>query len=513
MNEEPREGYQPEGPAPENPQPPQGGSGVERPPTDTVSPSPQPSSTAAPTEESPKKDMRKAMRPEVAGVAPLELDTRFLSRLLAGGRDAMVAVFDEEIDASFLRGNYADAFTFILDYYKQYDALPSTQIVENKTGATFLAIVPETLAFLMDELRNRAIHERISNGLGPIVHDLDFRKPLVAYEKLEKLIADVRAEKALKLGAVEIHKLNAVVVRSYELAKEGKVGIETPWPTLNLAILGWQDAELYGVFARAKRGKSWWMLAAAHHAWKRDNGVLFVSPEMTQVAIARRFTAIRDKIPYGQLRGGKLDGFNEKRILDNILAAQSGKAPFNIIAEEEDITINRVEAAIERTMPKLLFLDGVYLMDWQGRDLNDRAVNMAEALKKLVRRYKLPVVVSSQFNRTVKQSAKSAEATSIAMTDRLAWNMDMGVALLQDANLKDVNQLRVVPLVLREAPDFEELLINFNLETMDFSEVSNYYPGSTGSSSATPSGGGSAKPKGKNPTDDSDDEKEVSLFG
>lgn len=510
MDEQPREGYQPEGPAPDNPQPPQGGSGVP-PKPETVADVATSSGTgdiAAPKPDSTAKPAPEEMGKMMMSVPSLELDARFLSRLVAGGKEAMVKVLDEEIDASFLRGSHADAFTFILDYYRQYGDLPGTQLVENKTGITFIAVVPETLEFLMDELRNRMVFDRVSTGLPGVVNSLERRQPLLAFERLERLVAEVREDKALKLGAVDIHKLSPVVVRSYELAKDGKVGIQTPWPTMNLAILGWQDAELYGIFARAKRGKSWVMLKSAHKAWEDEHGVLFVSPEMTQVAIARRFFAIRDRLDYGLLRTGKFDGFSEPKVLKGILAEQTSKIPFNIIAEESDITLARVEATIERTMPKIVFLDGVYLMDWKGRDLIERAVNMAEALKGLVRRYKIPVIVSSQFNRTVRASAKSAEATSIAMTDRLAWNMDMGVALLQDENLKANNQLRIVPLVLREAPDFKEILIKFDLSRMDFSEISNYYPGSGGT---TPSGNSSGGGKKGSSKQEEDDDKEVLL--
>lgn len=364
--------------------------------------------------------------------------------------------------------NYREIYEFIVKYYNQYNSLPTRNVVYQKFGVLLPERIELSSDYLIDELKNRQLYNIMSAGVYSVVGKLKEKNPQEAYRLLEDLVSDIRQTNIIKTNVVDIMTLKQQVIDAYKKAKDGSIGIETPWPSINNITLGWQDGEIYGVFGRTSKGKSFLLIIIAHFAWQQGKKVLFVSPEMTQLAIARRFYSIALKIPYGQLRRGQLGDFVEENFytqLNNL----SG-VPLYLLAEGK-VNIGTVEAAIEQIEPDLILLDGIYLINCPGDNRIERMATMADILKDYSRRYKRPIIYSSQFNRTVSQSATRVEITSIALSDSLSWSSDVCFGLLQDAGLKALKQMRIVPMKVREAEELDEIIISWDFHNLDFREI------------------------------------------
>jgi replicative DNA helicase len=398
----------------------------------------------------------------------LGLDMEFIGRLLKDGKDGIVKIKKQCFDTKFLFAQYRNTYNYILDFWDEFKSMPTDDILLTKFNVNVVQ-TEKPLDFLIDELRNRKLYVDLKTHLGQVIDNLKDNNPRETFRLIERFVTDTRRTTIIRTNVIDGLTLKDEIIGSYLKARNGIVGIETPWDTLNIATMGWQKNEIYGIFARTKIGKSIWMNIVAHHAWKNKHRVLFVSPEMKRSTIMSRFVALDLKVNYTRLRAGQFTNFEENDFFTRLNMLNG--VPFYLLSQDWQMNLNSIEAAIEQVEPELLMIDGIYLVRCPGQNLTERMEYMAEALKKMVDHFNIPIIISSQLNRTVSQKAKVAEVSAIALSDKLSWCMDVGLCLLQDSDLKKFKRMKVVPLVLRDADDFGEMILNWNFETMDFSEI------------------------------------------
>ncbi len=398
----------------------------------------------------------------------LDLDMELIGGLLKEGKDGIAKIKKQCFNATYLLAKYRNVYNFIMDFWDEFNSMPTNDILLTKFNINVVQ-TEKPLDFLIDELWNRKLHNELTTHTGRLIDILKGNNPREALRLIEEFVSDIRRANILRTNVIDGLTLKDEIKDSYLKARNGIVGIETPWKTLNMATMGWQKNEIYGIFARTKIGKTIWMIVVAHHAWKNKHKVLFVSPEMKRSTIMSRFVALDLQANYKRLRTGQFTGCEEKDFFTK-LDMLNGES-FYLLSQDWQMDLNSIQAAIEQVEPELLMIDGIYLVRGPGDNLTERMEYMAEALKKMVDHYNIPIIISSQLNRSVKPNAKVAEVSAIALSDKLSWCMDVCLALLQDSDLKKFKKMRVAPLVLRDADDFGEIILNWNFEKMDFSEV------------------------------------------
>jgi len=216
---------------------------------------------------------------------------------------------------------------------------------------------------------------------------------------------------------------------------------------------------------------SWSGIMISRAAWQAGKKVLFITTEMSRIAVARRFIAIHLRLPYRDFTRGRLGSLVEQKVAEEILGLAE-KGGFSIVGGDFNFTFDGLEAAIDEAEPDLLVVDGAYLMKAEGASRTERAAAAFDELKRIAKRNRIPVVATSQFNREVKSNAADTiQIEKIALTDAASWNADGVVALIQTEDMRRDKRVDMKILKNREGVLGDPIQLWWNFDTMDFSEV------------------------------------------
>jgi replicative DNA helicase len=398
-----------------------------------------------------------------------DLDVALASAIVSGGRDALRRVIESGLTADLLEGEGKTAYTFIIDFYKKYSALPTDDVVMAEAGV-ILVPSPEPLAYLVDALYERKLHKTIHSGTEAIIKHLERKEPVKGREAVEELLRSLRKLDTRGALVESLPALGDKVVQYYEKIKRGERGIQTPWPTINDATMGFWPEDLALFVARMGIGKTWSALQIAGCAWEQGKKVLVATTEMTKERMAMRYFAVKLRLPYRDFRQGKLDMVSEKKFYDGI-QAMLNSPNFNIVGGDFDFAMETFAGIVMDEKPDLVVVDGAYLLKVAGLTRTERAANVFDELKRLAKRSKAAVIATMQFNREVKvNQAKTVQADSIAMTDVAGWNADLIFGLIQTEEMKKQKRMAFKPLKVREG-EAEEIECYWDFDTMNFSEI------------------------------------------
>lgn len=413
----------------------------------------------------------------------MDLHKTLVATVLREGKSALGKLQDRGITAGDLEGSASQALAFIEQYTKEHGNLPALPVVEMKCDVADLAFhdTNTPIDFLIDELTDQRLVLSLRSGLTPAIKLLD-TAPRKALESMEDLVAGVRKQSgvAKDVKVRPLFSLGKEVLEYYQRIKKGERGVPTPWITITDSTLGWWPEDLILFVARSGVGKTWASLLATRAAWKGAKKTLYVTTEMAQVRIALRFFAIDQKIPYDDLRKGKLSTFQEAaftKYLTDMVAEQG----IQIMGGAFDFRPEALMDAIEESKPDFVVFDGIYLMKVPGTSRTEQGANAFNEVKRICKAKQLPMLITSQFNREVKQNQEgTVKAESIALTDVAVWNSDLIFGMVQTEDYKKDRRMVIKNLKSREGSG-EDIECNWDFQTMNFEELPK---GSTGSGSS-----------------------------
>lgn len=430
----------------------------------------------------------------------MDLDLACVSAIITEGPDALKYAQSKGLRPERLQGEAAVALAFLLDYIRNPKyGWPTAEFLGGRTQI-FLETPPKAAHYLVDEVLHRNLYVRIQRGLEEAGGHLQKIQANDAYYSLEKLLTEIRAEQAVSSNVESIFKLGPEIRTYYERIKSGERGIQTLWPTINEMTFGFWPEDLVLFAARIGVGKTWTAILLALHAWKTPKAktgercrVLFITTEVSQTRVGMRLYSALERLPYGEFTHGRMSFIAEERFYkaaQELLDAEG----FYVTGGDFDFRIESVEQAIENCKPDIVVIDGAYLLQAEGPNRTERMASIFNDMKRLAKRRKVCIVITTQLNRGSKKGqTDTVELDAIALSDVGGWNADLVFGLIQtDDNRKD-KQMTIKPLKVREGAG-NQFVVNWNFERMDFSELV-----------ATGGGGGDADEKGTGlQSDDSD---------
>lgn len=429
----------------------------------------------------------------------MDLDKEFVRSILRGGKSAVLAAIDRDIDkefevgkekGSYLVGDGKKAWTFIRSHFSQYDELPSLEAIEN-LGIDMGGSMTDSHLFFLDEVFKRRLWQLQRHGTKAVSEKLEAKDPSGAAEVWIEIHRKIQ-EEALTVRKVEnLLSLGKQVIADYMDAKAGKRGIPTPWPSMDSQTLGWWPEDLILFVGRLGVGKTWTLVICAHKAWMAGHKVLVVSTEMNKMQMARRFFALHLKLPYDDIRRGKLGEFVESKFFQGVQEIM-GADGINIVAGDFDYSIDNIATVIMDTKPHLMCLDGPYLIKNVGKDRHEKVSNTFDDLKKINKKTGIATITNLQFNRSAKTGqAQTIAADNIGITDVAGWNADAAYGLQQSEEMRSNWEMGLKGLKIREGmPD--EFKIHWNHGAMDFTEIGGSNTAPPAVTGPKPSGGGGA---------------------
>lgn len=401
----------------------------------------------------------------------MDLDIAFASSLLLEGDKSLNHCLDRGIDPeSHLFGAGKEAFKYIYNHYKVYGSLPSSDVVFEKTGAYLYTNLKEPLDFYIDEVRNRRLWHICKDGIDKAAPALDKNTPTEAAEVFTEIHKKVQNEELTEKKVESLLSLGKEVIKKYDDAKLGKRGIPTPWPSMDDQTMGWQPEDLALFVGRQATGKTWLLIICCHSAWKNGNKVLVVSTEMNRVNMAMRFFSVHLGMTYSAVRKGKLGEFVENKFKDGVLDLLSDDG-IDIVSGGFDFTIDNVNSVISDNKPDIVSIDGAYLIKNHGKDRHEKVSNNFDDFKRMGAMHKHATLTTSQFNRSARTGqSDTIAAENIGITDVAGWNADIAYGLSQDQEQHEQMRMTLKSLKIREGKP-EDILINWNLDSMNFEEI------------------------------------------
>ena len=398
-----------------------------------------------------------------------DLDTALVASIIKEGIPALRYVAENGFHNGYMEGDGRTAYEYVVKFYKQHANIPTEDTILADTGV-MLPAASEPVSYLVSAILDRNVHKAIHKGVREIIGHLDKKELGKSREAIEEVLKQVRSLDTRAALVESLPALGDKVLDYYEKIKRGERGIQTPWPTINDATLGFWPEDLVLFVARMGVGKTWVALQLAGMAWEQGKKVLIATTEMAKDRMAMRYFSYKLKIPYKEFRQGGLDMHTEKKLYDGIYQMMNSPN-LSIVGGDFDFSMDTFAGIVMDEKPDLVIVDGAYLMKVPGLTRTERAANVFDELKRIAKRSKAAVVATMQFNREVKiNQAKTVQADSIAMTDVAGWNADLIFGLIQTEEMKKNKRLAFKPLKVREG-ESEEIECNWNFEKMDFSEI------------------------------------------
>lgn len=407
---------------------------------------------------------------EEVPVSKLDLDLAFSLSVLHAGRAALREAVARGVTPERLKGDGKRIYGFALEHLTQYGQVPTPDEVLARLALAVPPFPPDGApAFWTTEVLYRDLHSGLHERLERWTSSLEQRRPQDAFADIREWVR----ETSLSYAPVTVESANVHVARVKQRfldRKAGKMGIQTPWPTINRLTYGIYSEQVWLFVARSGVGKTFAALALALHAWAQGERVLFATTEMSQVEVVQRMVAMELKLPYSAFNAGKLHHEAEQRFLTRV-DDLFNDGNFCLVGGDFDFEPSSYESAIEKMNPTLTILDGAYLLKGKGKSRVEQAANASEELKRIGKRQKVAQVITSQFNREAKaEDAKSGAQEKVALADALVW---LATVIYAFAQTKDMRRDRIMQgrfLKNREGPQGDPMTFNWDMEAMDFTE-------------------------------------------
>lgn len=399
----------------------------------------------------------------------MDLDKAFVQAFLKSTDEGRKLIFSKGVMSEHLLGEGRLLFEYIQTHQKEYDSVPSPEILEGKLG--FVLDEPDgSLEFFSDEILNRKLFFDLQTGVHEILKLLEASDPIQAHRVMGTVHAKAYKDRLVRTGVSTLEPAFKSALEYYRRIKSGARGIQTPWASMNSLTLGFWPEDLVLFVARLGIGKTWCLILLALTAYMTGSKVLFATTEIARMAIGLRVLALYNKFNYRNFRQGELTIYEEDRMVKSI-EDLNGKSGFWLVGGDFDLTTDSLEAAIDETEPDMVVADGAYLVKGKGASRTEIAAETFNELKRLGKRKHVVMAASTQFNRTVKSSdPKTVNMEAISLTDVAGWNSDITCALSQTEDMRRDKKMLVKPMKVREGwgPEF---FVEWDLDNMSFREL------------------------------------------
>lgn len=261
---------------------------------------------------------------------------------------------------------------------------------------------------ILNYAKKRKLLSTCEEGIKSLNNNVDVEE-VALYVK--SCVENVMIDKATDNLSHIIAGLDSVVEQiNCVLSSDDKLlGLPTPFPTLSRSISGWCKSRLYILGARPAMGKSAMAMSIASAvASIPDKNVVVASLEMgldeyTQRELFSRSNTNQDMIANGMVT---------EEIYGKIYKASEELAEQNLyILDDSNCKLSTIESAIINCISKkgscdLVVIDYLQLMapdDKRLKDDYDIVTKNSKGLKKLARKYKVPIIALCQLSRALEQ--------------------------------------------------------------------------------------------------------------
>lgn len=392
------------------------------------------------------------------------------AKFLADGRASFEGIISQGIEARHFKASPSAlmVFEFCHTYVLEHETgFPSRQAVAGMTSIDTGEPSSEELTWWVQAVRDVYLTEGMLSLSRKVSDYCAVGQPHEAFQEVEKALRDYQRDSGSQ-QSVPFFSILPKVLEYHNLVQGNFRGVPFFWDAINNATLGMQPEDFILFVARPGIGKTWVLIIHAIKAWQQGKRVLFLSTEISLRTVVARGICAMLGIPYSSLHGGALNAEEYQKISDCVDNPPEGADRLMLAGGDFDFNLNSLGQLIVLTEPDVLFVDGAYLLHVDKVTRNEKGAMIFDELKRLAKRYKIPVCISTQFNREVDPAKRdSISLAKIGLSDAAGQNADMAFALFQSDDMRMDNKMTVVCMKGREAL-IPHVDINWDLDGMNF---------------------------------------------
>jgi len=363
-------------------------------------------------------------------------------------------------------------FAFIQSHVRKHGVVPNLATIKTDTGIDIVDPAPEPLTYYAEKLFERkrlAVQADQARDLVDHLKNEDSKKVADSAKKL--IVESNKWQFGKHVYGDPRQTIDDRVRRQIELEKLHGVidGYPTPWPELDQVTRGIHNGEFWIIVAAKKTGKTWCLLLFFEKLLREHRRPLLVSMEMPTTSMERRLDAIYSTLDYREFREGTLGVDGIDKYIERMKALAKEEI-FWTAGNGQIKTPADVELLARELNPGVILIDGVYLMQpssghWGSK--YEKVSTVADEIQPMSLRLQKPILMTTQFNRKLKQGSLSGDSGMIGYAYELAQNADLALALYRDDDMKESKQMIVSIMEHREGEDFN-MYVRWDLSEMNF---------------------------------------------
>lgn len=358
----------------------------------------------------------------------------------------------EGITEEFLDEDFILVWNYINKHYSAYKDTPSRDAVLKAFPNFEFGTYKEPLSYFVAGLKESYRRNIIENQLEKVatVYNRDTTKAeLYLREALKELQVTQQSFKDVNLALDALERYELYEKRKSEPPEDG---ILSNWASLDYQTLGWHPEEFIVLVGEKYIGKSWLMVWLAYQALLQKERVLFITKEMAQNAITRRFDSIFASVKFDSLKRGELSNVEEKRYKERM--EELNNSPYHFIVAREGVaTIEDIKQKAIEVDATCVFVDSVYLFPADGKanfvSETNRRLEISRACKGVARDLSVPLIVSVQAGRK-KGASRAPDLDDIEWSNAFSQDADTVFFKHKDEIDVEINRAQIHLLKSRD---------------------------------------------------------------
>lgn len=285
-------------------------------------------------------------------------------------------------------------------------------------------------------VRNASIERGLLSASSKIIEIVNgeggAREKLETAQGLLANIADERSE-----GPKLVKELLSEFVDELDkrFHRDGKItGLPTGFLDLDEKTNGLQPGDLVIVAGRPGMGKSTISQNIAEHACLDGKSVLLFSLEMSSDQVINRSVSSIGRIPFGEIRSGKLSDESWPKVTQS--TSRLMEAKFHV-DDQASLTVGEIGARSRRVKRQhgldLVIVDYLQLLGGEGENETLRITAISRGLKILAKDLGVPVIALSQLNRSLEsRTNKRPIMSDLRQSGSLEQDADLILFIYRD---------------------------------------------------------------------------------
>lgn len=368
------------------------------------------------------------------------MERELLVQLCKASPDEQAKVLSSGVDADLFQSADVEA-VWVWEYHGKYARFPSVRLLLSQFPRLGPIRPSEPLRVYVDRLHERRVYE----GLSKIMQNVGKTLATGGLSSVRDAVREMReSERLLGKGySADVPWSKWDAAQNYLNREQKGTLYVTPYRSLNRMIRGVRSKNLFSIVARMGLGKTWVACVFTLSFWEQDADVLLVSKEMGAEEIYERMDALYFDLDWDRFLAGRYSAQEMRTVQkrrEQMFAHRKNKLVVTDSEDLEDNTIQSVVAKIQEHRPKVVVIDGAYLLEDAGKgSFWEKVRNVSAKTKRLARTHDVVIVQTLQFNRgAVEEGQAGGALENIAFSDAYAMDSDYVLSIKgeRDSNVR-----------------------------------------------------------------------------